>query len=377
MEDIRIYDFDFNLLHIEHNIKSAYWTLCFNDIGTFEGTFPLSSPVVRVLFENQYLFLTQGNLQAIITGKTADTAVTVYGKTPNWILSRRAIGPFKTSELDSENYDDVVEYILKTAFSDIYDSDFTFANLAALETHSDHFWRNTKNPVSDVIRDRLDNCLLGHRVVLDIKNKKWNFEIYDGVERPYVVSEANRNLKNVSLSEDIQDFYTAGWYKKELKDMGALNPAAESLPQNSPAAYGSYYTFEYEEDDKTLKSCPAGAYYVCVDKVTGKWQMCRELPELWDYLPGTADGIYRWDAVLSSASESEAAGDLQNKKRKRQIAGESSRIKLGTDFQLGDTVRVQVEKGGYTETVSKRITGAEVWWENGNIGEKMIFKEEE
>ena len=100
------------------------------------------------------------------------------------------------------------------------------------------------------------------------------------------------------------------------------------------------------------------------------------MPELWEYLSGDAEGICKWDAVLSSATESEAKTDLTNKIWRHEISGESSRLKLGTDYGLGDTVRVQVEKGGFAETVSKRITGAEIWWENGNVGEKLIFKEE-
>ena len=380
MEDIRFYRFDtgnFELLHIEHNIKSCYWTLYFNEIGTFEGTFPLSNGLVNILMNHQYLFLTQGKmLQAIITGKTVDSAVKIYGKTPNWILSRRTIGPFKTSELKFTDYPSVVQYVLQTGFSDIYESDFTFHDLPALELEGEAFWRNTRNPVSDVIRDRLENDLLGHRVVLDVTENKWNFEIYQGENRVEIVSEANRNLKNVTITDDCQNFYTAGWYKKELVDKGDWNPYDNSVPASRPSSYGWYYTITYEDEQSPKKSYPAGSYLVCADKETGTWKVCNDMPELWEYLPGDAEGICKWDAVLSSATESEAKTDLTNKIWRHEISGESSRLKLGTDYGLGDTVRVQVEKGGFAETVSKRITGAEIWWENGNVGEKLIFKEE-
>ena len=65
MNDIRIYDFEFNLLHIEPEVMSAYWILLYNDIGTFEGTFPLSSDICDVIMKNKYLFLIQGNFQAL------------------------------------------------------------------------------------------------------------------------------------------------------------------------------------------------------------------------------------------------------------------------------------------------------------------------
>ncbi len=451
MNDIRIYDFDFNLLHIEHNIKSAYWTVYYNGIGTFEGTFPLSGALIDVLFHEKYLFLTQGALQAIITGKTADGQITVYGKTPNWILSRRTVPAFKTSEMESEAYEDVVKYVLETAFPEEFASELILTNMVQSDKPAEHFWRNTRNPASDVIRDKLDDLLLGHRVVLDTAEKKWRLELYEGADRPYIVSEANRNVTNVTLSEDMQDFAACGWYRKETKDKGGLNPAKDSLPQASAARYGEYYTFEYEEDDNPRPQYPAGSYYVCADRETGAWKVCSELPELsefaeqtfswcgfapvysgvWeasrylpekkpenyghyyriandspviypDYkdgsylicldkyrgawevtdtlpevIPDTPRGMKRWEVSLSADSESEAKTELAKKAWKQTVSGESAGLVLGRDYHLGDTVRLQIEKGGFCETVTKRISGAELWWESGRIGEKLIFKEDE
>ena len=59
MEDIRVYDFEFHLLHIEHNFISANWSLKYNNIGTFEGHFPLKSGIVPVIMNNRYLVIIQ------------------------------------------------------------------------------------------------------------------------------------------------------------------------------------------------------------------------------------------------------------------------------------------------------------------------------
>ena len=76
MNDIRIYDYEFNLLHIEPDVLSAYWILNYNDIGTFEGTFPLSSGIADVVMKNKYLILVQGEHQALVTAYLADKVLT-------------------------------------------------------------------------------------------------------------------------------------------------------------------------------------------------------------------------------------------------------------------------------------------------------------
>lgn len=43
MEDIRIYDYEFNLLHIEHDVISCNMTLYANEIGSFELHFRLTA----------------------------------------------------------------------------------------------------------------------------------------------------------------------------------------------------------------------------------------------------------------------------------------------------------------------------------------------
>lgn len=376
MEDIRIYDFDFQLLHIEHNISSCYWNVFYNDIGTFEGTFPLDSPITKVLFSHKYLFLTQGNLQAIITGKTADKVLHVYGKTPNWILSRRTIAPFKTSTFADENYDKVVEYVLKTAFSDIFDTHFTYADETEGITDNKHFWRITRNPASEVIRDRIAPLGIGHRVTLDLENKRWAFALYGGNEVHRIISEENRTMNQVALCEDLQNFYTAGYYYKELSHAGEWSPHT-ALPQNNPAEYGSYYTIVYEDGETQKRSYPAGSYLVCDDEETGAWHVHSDLPQLSAYLPGEDTGIYRWDASLSCGSLSEAEATLAKRKRVRRITGDTVNLAFGKDVNLGDFVTVQVEKGGYRETLSRRVVGAELWYESGNSGEKLIFEEDE
>ncbi len=374
MNDIRIFDYEFNLLHIEPDIMSAYWILNYNDIGTFEGTFPLSSGIADVVMKNKYLILVQGTNQAIVTAYLADKVLTVYGKTPNWILTRRTYPAFKTSEmtdLPNLKMGTIATHIVSEAFNDV--ENFVCRNLTDCDTE-EHFWRNSRNAVSDIVKEGLEEFSLGHRVYFDIPAKKWIFEVYAGKTLPFLVSEGNRNLTNVSVSGDVQNYFDSAWYKKELKDMGDWDAAVAPLPREQPDNYGTYYTIKNDEETGS-KRYPNGSYLVCTDP-SGAWSVSSELPELEEKISGSLSGIYSWDTSLSSSTESEAKTELAKKAWTHEVKGETAHLKFNDDFHLGDVVRIQVAKGTYTETVEKQISGVDLWWENGNIGEKIKFKEE-
>ena len=373
MNDIRIYDYEFNLLHIEPNIMSAYWILNYNDIGTYEGTFPLTSGICDVVMKNKYLILVQGDFQALITAYLADTKLTVYGKTPNWILTRRTFPAFKTSELSLSNLNPgtIAKHVVSTAFADV--DNFECVDLTET-TSTEDFCRENRNPVSSVVKECLEEYGLGHRVRLDIKNKKWIFETYSGRKLPVVISEANRNLTGVSVSDDAQSFFCSAWYNKEMEDLGEWN-TEDDIPSRASSNYGKYYRIVNESDDAENSRYPNGSYLVCTS-TSGAWRVVTELPTLEERIQGTFNGIYDWDTFLSAATLSEAKTELSQKQWLHTLKGTPVHLKYKTDYELGDIFRVQVRKGTYTEDVEKTISGVDVWWENGNIGEKMKFKED-
>ncbi len=375
MNDIRIYDYEFNLLHIEPDIMSAYWILNFNGIGTFEGTFPLTSGICDVVMKNKYLILVQGKLQALITAYLADTKLTVFGKSINWILSRRTFPAFKTSELLSQgkilnsNPGTVMTHIVAQAFSDV--SNFEVTDLSG-NTETADFERTTRSAVSDIAKEYLGENSLGHRVRLDIINKKWIFEVYAGTALPLTISEENRNLTEVSVSDDAQGFFSSAWYAKELEDLGDWD-ASSSLPSASSSNYGKYYRITNTKENGRY---PNGSYLVCVD-TSGQWKVCSELPTLEEEIAGALSGIYKWDTFLSASTEAEAKTTLSEKKWLHSLKGTASHLYYKKDYELGDTLRVQVNKGTFFESAEKIISGVDLWWENGNIGEKIKFKEDE
>jgi len=319
MYDIRLYDYEFNLIHIEHNIISVNMTLKYNGIGNFEAHFPISSNITEKAINEPYLIAVMGDdLQAVITGKQASAdELVLYGKSVNWILSRRVTQKFTTYNNPgmTKNYELLAREIVKNAFSDI--DNFVLSDVCGIEYEHD-FWRNTANQTSDVVIDLLDNIGCGHSVYYDRINKKWIFTIYEGKENNIVISESNMNAYNSRYIEDLQNYYSSGFYEK----------------------------ISSESDES-------------------EWiEIVKD---------GDKEGIYRWEGVLYGTSLSEGKKSLNNKKWEKVIKMQTRNLKYGEDYKLGDIIRIQIELGNFKKTVSKRVSGVEIWYENNNFGEEPVF----
>ena len=95
MKDIRFYDFDFNLVYIISDWISLNWELKYNGVGTFELQLPPLSGIIQFLEEQEHLVAVQGDRQAIITGRRLEDDITIYGRTPNWLLTKRLVCPLR------------------------------------------------------------------------------------------------------------------------------------------------------------------------------------------------------------------------------------------------------------------------------------------
>lgn len=312
--DIWVYTWEFELLHIEPRYISANWTIHYNGIGTFEGRFGLDSEIVPIVMQNKYLVVKQGTKTAIVTGTIINNDLAVFGRTCNWLLTRRTTPNFKSI---NGNVQTLTRNIVSTAFSDV--SNFNLGEIISWQTKTIDFWRNTYNPTADVVKECLDNDGAGHEVVFDTLNKQWIYRVMHGNELPLIVSEANKNAYDTQINEDILDFYTAGYYEKQPEDTEAESE--------------------------------------------------------WIYISGEKTGIYKWECRLNGGNLSEARTDLNNKKAVSETSLKSYNLKFGIDYELGDIVRVQIQKGQYRTTVKKRITGVNIWYEQASTGEQPIFED--
>lgn len=328
--DLRFYDYEFHLKKIVPSYISANWTLYYNDVGTAEFHFSPTDSAVEVILENDYLVVTQGDLQAIVTGKrVAEDDVAVYGRTMNWILTRRVIPKFKTTQLLEEGIitrcdaAQITQYVVNTAFSDV--NLITCEDSPPAFDEMEPFWRNVTNAASDVIRECLEENGAGHRVVYDLEKQVWRYEILLGQSKNLILSESLKNAYETRYDEDCQDYYSAGWYEVEKEGEEGGEPETE---------------------------------WIRLEKDTDK------------------EGIYLWEGKLSGSCESEAKADLKKKKWMREGSAGALSMRCGVDYQLGDSATIQLSVGDRRISTTERIIGVQIWNDEEGSGERPIFEEE-
>ena len=341
MRDIRVYDFNFNLLTIMSDIISSSWTIKYNEIGTYEGHFRLSDKISDILLKTPYIILTEGENQAICTGKIAENELLICGRTLNWLLKKRVLPPFKTREIFGEEFKDpktILDYVLEKAFISPPKIDesgqfientkdeakavqnFTLSPYTHPEKLDRHFWRNSANSTDEIVHDLCEIMGTGHRLFFNTKNKTWDFEILIGDTKSLVLSEKHLNFFDISYTEDIENYASAGWY-------------SESIDSDSGDS-------------------------------------------VWKYINSNTDtsGILYWESVLSGIGESEALTSLSKKSKNINIQGRVRNLSFREDYNLGDTLKILVTFGNFQKTFIYKVIGVNIWQNETSRGEEPILK---
>lgn len=219
---LRLYDFEFNLLEVENNVINAKWIVYYNGIGTFQAHLPITSKLVKIVTENRYMVAVQGKFSAIIVGKELEDELVLYGRTCNWLLTKRI----------SPGFDAITAYpgayaaqIALDAFSDT--ENFVMGDCPdSEETRLESREGYTADTVSDCLA--LGN--LGYEVVFDIKNKKWVFNVLKGSENDLILSEGHKNAYETKCTFDIIDLATCGVFT-ENTDEGPVTKTVTKDPE--------------------------------------------------------------------------------------------------------------------------------------------------
>lgn len=385
MEDIRFYNFEGKLLAIAHDIITANWRICYNDIGSFEAHFSLSSPFVPKIANQPWLVAIQGDLQAIITGRQMGEEFVLYGKTPNWLLCKRGIPPFVTGDIVSPSgatVPEIAAWVVSKTF-DEQDGVVWEEPQGEFSQTPISFWRNTAHQAFEVVRDCAERERAGHRLWFDHQTATWHFQLYLGNELSLMASEDNRNAYKTEYTENLLDLATAGWYGRELTSRGDYNPVNNRPPlQNGvPENFGKYYQVT-QNGSRFGLAMQEGDYLVC-DSKEGVWRIAdgeeiQSMDCIWVKVESdsAASGIYRWEELLSSQTESEAQSELIKKKRMQDISLMTKELKYGRDYSLGDILRVQKAGGSIRLTQKKKVVAVNIWYEQGNSGEQPEFSDE-
>lgn len=304
-----IYDFEFNLLLAEKGIISSRWVVYYNDVGTFEAHLPLTSKLAQILSENSYIVVKQHGLSAIIVGYELSDELVIYGRTCNWLFTKRITDsiPNKTVFIGEK-----ATQIAKEAFFDVENlcvKNVVQGDEAQFEAEGD--------TTLSVLKKCLDKSELGHQLCFNEKDKTWDFYVLSGTEKEIILSEAHKNAYNTGVSFDLLDYASCGRYQKET-DNG----------------------FESTEIVKDA------------DK----------------------QGIYRWEAKLLGETPYEAQKELEDMAQKYELSLDADGILWERDYDLGDTLRVQVIKGALKRNEKRKVVGVELNLKGGRYTQCPMLK---
>ena len=307
---IFFYNFEFDILAVETNIIKSKWVVYYNGIGTFEAHLPITSDITKLLGENKYVVVTQHGFSAVIVGFELKDELVIYGRTCNWLFSKRILNGVSYGE---DFAGKIAAQMARNAFSDVEKF-----SVGTVKEGSKISFSKDEDFAIEMISDCLAMSDLGHELRFNYKEKVWEFNVLEGSINDLVLSEAHRNAYDTGVTFDMLDLATSGRYEKKTDN-------------------GYVSTVIVGDEDKT--------------------------------------GIYRWEAKLLGSTEQEAKADLLKRCEKGEASLSVKDILYGRDYRLGDVLRIQILKGAYCKTETKRAKGVEITTKQGVYSEKPIFEQ--
>ncbi len=375
MTDILFYDFDFNLLAdipraVSVNIEKNY---C--GFGTAEMHFSIAeSRVLEILQQNPYVFCKYGEDTAIVTGWKTGKDIAVFGRTPEWLLTKRGVKPF---EENGKTAEEIAIYAVRSSAQDCMDVVDARGLGEAINFSTDKV-----RVLHDVVVEILEPRGLGFAVIPDIPSKRFIFSVYSGAEQSCVVSLSNRTAYDFVYTVEKQDMATAsGWYEQKMENMGDWDANA-NLPvlfDNLSENMYKFYRIEVDSKDPVERFglvCRKGCYLYC-NTADGKWKVSQSLPKTeWVFInKSNMIGAKRWDAVLTGTrTADEAQSELARRCQSDILQTEVRRMEYGKDYRLGDIVRVQFEYGDFKKVEKKRVDSISLYYDTDKCGVSPTLK---
>ncbi len=370
MEDLRFYDFEFNLLCIVPTVIDAMWEIKFNGVGTFEASINPDSKVTSALMGRDHIVVIQGTKQAIITEKYAEgNKITLYGRTMNFILSKRIILPFNIKDKEVENK------AFKLVKKLTYDSFPEIQVEIPEEDEEIEFYRLVMYDLEEVICDILDKVNSGHRVYYDVKNKKWVLKVFRQKENNIFLSEENGNIYNATYREGVLDYANCGIYMRYIRDCGDWNPEYNDPPLSMGETSNLGKLYKVSCDGECFnRNYYKGEYIACITE-DGNFIKTDYITEYYLTIDTEEKGFYKWEAKLSGNSRKEAEKSLKTKNKENELDAKTVNFKFERDYNLGDITRIQKKVGSKVIDGKRLVNSVQIWYESRNSGEKPVFKE--
>lgn len=370
MQEVKIYDFNFNLIASDFKCVSFDWDVRFNSVGNFEGTFTYDSPIYEACRQNEFTICVQGENQGIVTAvNVKDHKIVISGKSMNYILEKRICLPFTTKDSGG----------MKSAFSVVCDivkkhcGDFMTVLTPPEGVADSHYTRIEPKSVEEVVSDILSGAKGGHFVEFDIKNKRWVFGIRESVEKELVLSEPDKTLSDCDYVRYLSGYASSGVYKQRPVFMGDWQADANTpyLTDNVKENFAKVYRVA-TEGVCFGERFYAGNYIICKSE-SGKWQQSDTYEPFWYEAKVKNDtGALLWQTVLSCDDLSEAVEMTELCDIDENVVAIVRGINSG-EFKIGDIVKIQLKSGDGIKVFKKQIKRIFYHYEWGNCFVRPTF----
>ena len=371
MNDVRFYDFEFNRLAEFSRVISLNFIKKYCGYGTAEVHFPVSEQGVLELLEtNKNLMFVSGENVSVVTGWKIGEDIAVFGRTPEWLLTKRGMTPFSRVQMSAE---DMVRDIVTECAGDFTVLGETVGN-GTLQDYSTDCVR----VLHDVICDLLEPEGLGFVLEADIKAKAFVFRVISGNEKRVLFSLSNRTAYNqVYLVEKQNSVSGSGWCECKYSDMGEWDARKNSpvLRSENEQNFYTYYKIVTPYENRFGLNCVAGEYIFC-DNREGIWKTSETRPSTgWVYKANeNLSGAGRWDAVLDGVKTvTEAEKEISRLTVRESSSVETCHVEYGEDYGLGDVVTVQTEFGNLKKAEKKRVVSVNIFYDIDRSGVVPVF----
>ncbi len=363
MTELRFFDGQLNPLMQTDKIISLNISKKFRGFGTVEIHFSVSrNDVVEMLDTYPCIICCTSDVTAVITGWRIGEDIAIFGRTAEWLLTKRYLMPFTLTATPIE----LARYGVETGAGDI--ADVSVPDDTGQKTE---YSFEGMTSVYDVVMKAVETDDWGFSLTADTSAKRFVMSIYRGQDKNLILSRSARTACEISFTCDLQEHSSnSGWYLREFEEVGQWNPAHNlpDLPGVSASRRFTCYLIS-KTAMKYNKNFVEGeyAYY---DR-NGKIQPSESFPApQWDYLENPdASGAGIWDTVVDEPKTlAEAAAEFEKVQDKTEAKALLRHIEYGRDYNLGDRVRIQAEFGDFRKTVHKTVTGVDIFYDTDGSG---------
>lgn len=301
--DIRFYGLDFKLRHILPEYAKSKVAVSTNARFDFcgDGYFELDfsdAELEALITQEPELFIEWGSFQGFTTGYnfTASTKK-LFGLHLNGLLSREVI-----DDLTEPTAADV-ETLALNKLAEVQAAGriswLTLGEATGAFSTAVSFFKDAPTAANTWVQELLAMDGAGYKISADFKDKTLTFKVLRRAENPLIISKSLKNAYDEVIDYNAKSSFNGGYYQDEESEW----------------------------------------HYVQLDS--------------------SVSGLARRDTVLTATTEADALRELKAAKVSAVISAMTQRIAFGTDYGVGDIIRLRTDYGTVRKVVKSVLVSTE------------------